>query len=143
MNPLIEAQLLRDEAEVLHAYKDSKGYLTIGVGHLIDERLGGGISRKISRLILADDIAEKDAECRKAYAWYGALDDVRQSVVLNMRFNLGPRLDSFHDTLAAIARHDYEAAAAHMITSLWARQVGDRANRLAEMMRTGDIEKGK
>ena len=32
------------EGVVKHAYQDSRGYWTIGVGRLIDEKLKGGLS---------------------------------------------------------------------------------------------------
>jgi lysozyme len=55
-----------------------------------------------------------------------------------MAFNLGlPRLLTFHDMIAALGRQDYGAAADAMLASRWAVQVGDRARRLAQMMRTG------
>ncbi len=41
----ITQQLRRDEGEVLHAYQDSLGYWTIGIGVLIDKRKGGGITK--------------------------------------------------------------------------------------------------
>ena len=43
MDKLIE-MIKHHEGVVPHAYKDSRGYLTIGVGRLIDEELGGGLS---------------------------------------------------------------------------------------------------
>jgi lysozyme len=59
-------------------------------------------------------------------------------VLLDMSFNLGiVGLLRFKNTLATIRRGDYSKAAAMMLDSLWARQVGKRAVRLAEMMRTG------
>jgi lysozyme len=39
--------------------------------------------------------------------------------------------------LAALEQGDYETAAKEMLDSKWARQVGDRANRLAKMMEDG------
>lgn len=33
-----------DEGRVPHAYQDHLGYWTIGVGHLIDKRKGGGLT---------------------------------------------------------------------------------------------------
>ena len=41
---------------VSHAYKDSRGYLTIGVGHLIDEELGGGLSEDEIDYLLANNL---------------------------------------------------------------------------------------
>jgi len=40
--------------------------------------------------------------------------------------------------IAALARGDYKAAADEMVDSAWYRQVGTRARRLVEMMRTGE-----
>ena len=57
--------------------------------------------------------------------------------MMNMAFNMQGKLLTFVDTLAAMKRGDYAAAADGMLNSLWARQVGARATRLAAMMRSG------
>jgi len=63
---------------------------------------------------------------------------VRQAVLVDMAFNLGRAgLASFQKMRAALALGDFERAAAEMLDSLWARQVGRRARELAEMMQTG------
>lgn len=134
---LIE-ELIRDEGEVLHAYADSLGYLTIGVGHLIDRRKGGSISKAASRFILSEDIEEKMSQLDQSLPWWRGLSDNRQRVLLNMCFNLGIKgLLGFKLTLAAIQRGDYEEAAKQMLESKWAIQVGNRAKRLAQIMKEG------
>jgi lysozyme len=45
---------------------------------------------------------------------------------------------TFRNTLEAMRRGNYESAAAGMLASKWARQVGRRADRLAAIMRTGE-----
>ena len=66
------------------------------------------------------------------------LDDVRQRVLLDMAFNLGVvGLLSFKRTLGVIEAGRYELAAAMMLDSKWAGQVGQRAERLSRMMATG------
>ncbi|MGU3777520.1 hypothetical protein [Burkholderia metallica] len=65
------------------------------------------------------------------------LDPVRQRVVINMAFNMQGGLLTFTNTLAAMKRGDYAAAADGMLASKWAAQVGARATRLATMMRSG------
>jgi lysozyme len=61
--------------------------------------------------------------------------------VLSMIFNLGlTRFKGFYNTIRAIERHDYATAAALMLQSKWAKQVGPRATRLSEMMRTGNVK---
>ena len=69
---------------------------------------------------------------------YNKLDEVRQSVLLNMCFNLGIKgLLEFKNTLAFIDAGDWERAANGMLTSKWAKQVGRRAIELSELMRKG------
>lgn len=135
---LLINDLIRDEGEILHAYNDSLGFLTIGVGRLIDARKGGGISKEESRYLLANDILEKSKDLDYHIPWWRNLSPVRQRVLLNMVFNLGINgLLGFRNTLKAIEIGDYEIAALGMLASKWHRQVGERARRLAQMMKEG------
>jgi len=130
--------LIRHEAEVNHAYEDSEGWLTIGVGHLIDERKGGKISHAASMFILDEDIAEVMGQCDRAFDWYDELDETRKIVVLNMVFNLGINsFKKFKKTIHYIDIENYELASEEMLASKWARQVGIRAIELSEMMKNG------
>lgn len=135
----IYSQLRRDEREVLHAYEDHLGYLTIGVGRLIDERKGGGISKDESQMLLSNDVESRRNRLGKALHWYRELDVVRQGVLLNMSFQLGVAgLLNFVNTLELLRRRDYTACAKAMLQSKWAKQTPERAYRLAEQMRTGE-----
>lgn len=136
MNKLILMQELQsDEGLKLFPYVDAVGKLTVGIGRNLSDV---GISEDEARLLLANDVAKAAADLTRFLPWYSALDEVRQRVLLNMTFNLGVRgLLKFEQTLASIKRGDYEAAAQGMLSSVWARQVGRRATRLAAMMRTG------
>jgi lysozyme len=135
----LETQLLRDEGEILHAYQDSRGYWTIGVGRLIDERKGGGISKDESRLLLGNDITKVMNRLAVSVPWILQLDSVRAGVLQNMDFNIGiDGLLEFKNTLALIKAGDYEAASDALLESAWATQVGPRAQRLALQMRTGE-----
>ncbi len=127
--------LVRDEGLRLKPYSCTAGKLTIGVGRNLDDV---GITRDEALALLDNDIARVKAETQKAFPWFGGLDDVRRDVVANMVFNLGlSRFSQFHQTIAAIARGDYATAADQMLKSQWAKQVGQRAVRLAQRMRTG------
>lgn len=135
----LEEQLIRDESEVLHAYQDSEGWWTIGVGRLIDKRKGGGITHQESLYLLANDITKVELQLSQSLPWTATLDDARRGVLLNMAFNLGiDGLMGFHHTLASIQAGDYALAKDHMLASKWATQVGARAKRLAEQMVTGE-----
>jgi lysozyme len=134
----LTTQLRRDEGEVLHAYTDSLGYLTIGIGRLIDKRKGGGITKAESAYLFANDLDSKRAEVRRRIPWFDRLDTARQGVLLNMAFQMGvDGLLGFKNTLAMIERGDYAGAAAGMLNSLWAEQTPERAKRLSIQMATG------
>jgi lysozyme len=136
VNPHIVAILKRDEGVRLFPYLDTVGKWTIGCGRNLSDN---GISPGEVDYLLGNDIFRTEMEA-KAFHWYGALDDVRQAVVLSMIFNLGlTGFRGFHNTIRAIERGDYATAAANMLVSKWARQVGQRANRLAKMMETGAL----
>lgn len=126
------------EGRIPHAYQDSLGYWTIGVGHLIDKRKGGKLPEPIIDALLDFDIHEHSQELFKRIPWALSLDEVRRAVLTDMAFNLGVAgLMGFKNTLAAVKDKRWDDAAKEMLNSKWASQVGPRALRLAEMMRTG------
>lgn len=130
------ANLIRDEGLRLFPYLDTTNHITIGVGRNLTDR---GISRDEALAMLDHDIDAVLGELRVNFPWFVALDEVRQRVLANMAFNLGlPKLRTFVNTLHAIADGDYQKAARGMRASLWAQQVGRRAERLAVMMATGE-----
>jgi len=136
-------QIKKDEGLVLHVYDDSLGYSTIGYGRLVDRRKGGGISQDEATFLLNNDVQSKLYALEKTIPWITGLDDARKGVLLNMTFQMGiSGLLKFKNTLAKIEMGDYENASANMLKSLWARQTPNRANRLAEQMRTGQWQYG-
>lgn len=134
----LKAQLIIDEDKVPHAYQDNLGFWTIGVGHLIDKRKGGGLSNNAMDFILNEDIDKKYAGLIDSLPWVKNLDDARQNVLLNMSFNMGVAgLLKFIKTLDYIKHGQYARASKEMLNSTWAEQVGDRAKRLSKIMETG------
>lgn len=131
-------ELRRDEGVVAHAYQDSLGYWTIGVGRLIDKRKGGKLTDEEIDYLLMNDVKECVADLDKNLPWWRSLSDSRRRVLVNMRFNLGMAgLLGFKNTLKFIETGEYKRAADNMLLSKWAKQVGQRANRLAKMMEQG------
>jgi lysozyme len=60
-------------------------------------------------------------------------------VLVNMAFNMGINgLLGFKHTLELVRTGNYADAADAMLNSKWAEQVGPRAKRLSEQMRTGE-----
>lgn len=130
-------RLVWDEGEVLHAYQDSEGLLTIGVGRLIDKSRGGGISREESRHLLANDIRKWMAIAGQ-WQWFDALDWPRQGVIICMLHQLGAKgVSGFRKMIAAIERKDYAEAATQMLNSTWRSQTPVRCERMANIMRSG------
>ena len=65
---------------------------------------------------------------------------VRHALV-NMAFNLGRTgLSKFVNTLGMVNRHQYAQAADNALKSLWASQVGPRAERIAQQLRLADAD---
>lgn len=127
--------LIAHEGLRLKPYQDTVGKLTIGVGRNLDDK---GISMHEAMLMLDHDIEAVEDDLDRRLPWWRGLTEARQLVLADMCFNLGiDRLLGFKNTLAAIHAGDYEAAAAGMLASKWATQVGKRAHRLAKMMREG------
>lgn len=127
------------EGRVPYAYRDSLGYLTIGVGHLVDRARGGRLPEHIIDALLDWDIEQKQKELFAALPWVRDLDPVREAVLTDMAFNLGIQgLLGFKRTLAAVKDGRWQDAATFMLQSKWAGQVGVRALRLSDMMRTGE-----
>jgi lysozyme len=134
----LEEQLIRDEGNVPYAYQDSEGYWTIGVGFLIDKDKGGRLPDVVRDFWLKYVICRKREELESRWPFFNELDEVRQDALLNMAFNLGVSgLLAFKKTLALIESGDFDAASSEMLDSRWAKQVGKRAERLAEQLKTG------
>ncbi len=127
--------LMTDEGHRGQPYKDSVDVLTIGFGHNLQAK---PLTPAQSARILQDDIHDTLNDLDRRLGWWRDLDPVRQCVLANMCFNLGVvRLCGFVRMLAACKAGLYGNAADEMLNSLWARQTGARAHRLAKEMRTG------
>ena len=148
MNPENEAQLVeelrRDEGVRYVPYRDTKGIPTTGVGHNLQASpLPAGWSYPLTDAqvdtLLQADLKNAYSDLNRSLPWWTDLNDVRQRVICNMCFNLGmSKLAGFRNTLTAIRQGQYRDAASGMLNSAWASQVGARAQRLAQMMRTGE-----
>lgn len=117
----------------LKPYRCTQGKLTIGYGRNIEDN---GITEAEASFLLDNDIKTAEKECKSRFSWLNRLDEERRGVIIEMCFNLGiDRLLGFKKMLLACSRGDYAAAADEMLDSLWARQVGQRAETLADLMK--------
>ena len=136
------------EGERLTAYQDTRGFWTIGVGHLLPDPRdpkwrGYKISQEACDKLFQMDWVKHIDLVRKYAPWALEFDEVRRYVIVDMTFNLGIEPfdgDGFKDWpifVRQLRANDWAAAAANMRSTLWARQVKGRAERLARMIETG------
>lgn len=120
----------------LKAYKDTVGVPTIGYGRNLEK----GISQDEAELMFKNDFNEALIECYEAITTFSDHNEARRTVLVNMMFNLGrSRLLNFKKMLGALAVKDYDRAAAEMLDSKWAQQVGNRSLELAKIMKEGKL----
>jgi lysozyme len=136
---LLIAELRRDEGVRYSIYLDSSvpPIPTVGVGHNCKvSPLPAGWACPLAdgqvNQLLTQDLQNVFAALDAHLPWWRQMDEVRQRVIANMCFNMGiGTLLTFHNTLGAMQRGSYAVAAAGMLASKWAQQVGMRARRLA------------
>ena len=123
-----------DEGCKLKPYYCTSGKLTIGIGRNLEAK---GVTRAEAQFMLESDIVETIKELDELLPDWRDVSEVRQMVLINMAFNLGTfGLLNFKRTIAYIREQDFDKAADEMLRSEWADQVGERAVRLSEAMRT-------
>lgn len=128
----IYEQLILHEGLTTKPYVDTVGKITIGVGHNLSDN---GITKRQAMQWLEEDVALATWELKRSCRWVKDLSPMRERVLIDMAFNLGiHRLLKFVDTLGAVRASRYPKAAKTMLASRWAKQVGNRARRLAFMM---------
>lgn len=132
---LMKAELEREEGRRSKLYIDSLGVPTCGIGRNLRDV---GLSGHEIEYLLENDIQRCMNDLDAMLPWWRDLDDVRQRVMLNMCFQLGIKgLQGFTTTLTRIHAGKYDEAAEGMLESLWAKQTPARAQRMANMMKTG------
>jgi lysozyme len=132
----LEDQLIDHEGLELSLYKCTGDKWTIGVGRNLDDR---GITEDEARYLLKNDIAIVEEELLRNKPSVVDLDGVRQRILVDMGFNLGiPTLLKFQNMWTAVEDEDWIEASEQMLDSRWAKQVGRRAIRLADAMKTGE-----
>jgi lysozyme len=128
-------QIIQHEGIKLKPYTDTVGKLTIGVGRNLTDV---GLSDREAMILLDHDLDDCLHDLTQAFPWFGALDDVRQRAVVDLRFNLGAAgLQGFRNFLHCMAVADYAGAARELLNSKAATQAPFRYRELADHIRTG------
>lgn len=119
-----------DEGTRLRLYTDTSRSpnMSIGTGRNLT---ANGISRDECELMLHNDITRAVASLDRVLPWWRGLPPAHARVMVNLTFNMGiGGLQTFRVFLAAMNRHDWQAAAAALRDSEWFKQVGSRGPRM-------------
>ena len=128
-------QLIIDEGLKLKPYHCTSNKLTIGVGRNLDDV---GITEGEARFLLKNDISRVAGECIYEFPWFNGLSEKRKEAVINLVFNMGmATFKKFKKTIAFIEAGEYEKAGVELLDSNYARQVGQRSQRVADMLISG------
>jgi lysozyme len=130
-------QLIRLEGSKLAPYADVEGRLIVADARYAESAGVGG--RTVT--VLEADVRRVAGELRDQWPGFGALDAVRQRVVVHMAFSMRVTgLLAMDRLVAALEMRLWEKAAEEILISHWAKREKRRALVLAEMMQTGRDE---
>ena len=136
----IKSSIKRNEGSVIDSngnhimYPDSEGYSTVGYGHLMR-----GVESPILSQKSADQYFDRDYELHKKHAekipGFSRLDSDQKAALIDMTFNMGPEwYKKFPKFTKALEAGDLDRATSELRDSLWAKQVGPRAERNIKMI---------
>jgi lysozyme len=144
---LMRKELIADEGLKLTSYQDTRGFWTIGVGHLL------GKERRMLTITLDEAMALLDWDIDLAFkivvkavpminmGSYSREYEVRLRALVNMAFNRGNNMITSTTITPAIVKaedlNDWTHVREVIMASPWAAQLPFRAARLAAMLETG------
>jgi lysozyme len=160
MREKLIALLLKHEGLRLEVYSDSVGKPTIGIGRCLSTKgltkeecdhlhLGTyeknsviaklevrGISQHEAEYLLSNDIDYFTNELIKSLGYFERLPEMAKIVLLDVCFNCGlSGLLKFKKTLSLIEQGKYKESSVEILNSLWAKQVGNRAIELSNVLK--------
>lgn len=159
----IEEMLKGDEGVRNDVYWDHLGYPTVGIGHLIifektrdmgriNSILSQQLGRQVNGVITAEEVSTLfSSDINKTRADMLRFENIRQVYIKvnrsrqmaleNMAFQMGAGgLSKFRTTLDHMYNERWKEAQLGMLDSLWAKQTPGRANRVARIVLTGNLE---
>lgn len=136
----IAADLKQDEGWRASAYQDTEGYLTIGYGFLIDAAKGGELPLSIGEMWLTLLVDQTYQATRRVIPGFDEQPENVQRALCNMAYQLGiSGLMGFKKTISLIRQGRYYEAADEAMDSKWAKQTPNRAERVARLIRLGNL----
>lgn len=157
---VLREMLAFDEGKVNKIYKDSLGYYTVGIGHLLTKEnnkakaisiLDSLVNRETNGQITEEEIAslfEKDLQVVingvKSSALvevYDAIDPIRRLALFNMVFQLGLNGTlNFKNSMRLAKENNWSKLESNLKQSLWYKQTTNRATRVINVFCDGDLK---
>ncbi len=133
----LENMLEQEEGVVRHAYQDSRGFLTIGIGVNIDPR-GPGLTDDEVFYLFHNRTEPLIGKLDAHMPWWRSLSENRQLALLDMAFQMGVEgMMGFGNMLAMMQAGLYQQAAQEGMDSVWARETPERARRVTARIAQG------
>lgn len=145
-------QLARHEGIRHNVYKDSKGIPTIGIGFnltdpnnkkilaklgISDQNIRQGLNDAQIKQLFDFSLRQAKIDAQKYIPNLSSHPINVQNAIIDMAFNLGyNRLSKFTELKQSLLKRNYKQAAANMLDSLWAKQVGNRAQYLSKLVKS-------
>lgn len=145
-------QLARHEGIKRHIYKDTKGIPTIGIGFnltdpnnkkilaklgITDQNLRQGLNDSQIKQLFDFSLRQAKIDAQKYLPNLSSHPINVQNAIIDMAFNLGyTKLSKFTDLKQSLLKRNYNQAAYNMLDSLWAKQVGNRAKYLSNLVKS-------
>ena len=141
MDRLLES-VIKHEGYRNKVYLDTLGKRTVGVGHLCGEDFWEDdkeYEEKFLMTILEHDLSDAIKGANDLLAENGCMDmnEKAHEIIIEMVFQLGKTgVSKFRNMWKALSGLDYSTAASEMLDSRWAKQTPNRANGMADIMRS-------
>lgn len=133
----LAAQLEREEGKKSRMYLDTENKWTIGIGFNLSDC---AIPESVIYALLDHKINEATAELDRALPWWRELDEVRQTALAHLCYQLGiSGLLGFKKALELLKSKRFDAAAAEFLDSKWQKQCPNRAQRVTDIIRKGEF----
>lgn len=156
LDQFMQKQIAVHEGQVNYPYKDSRGFWTIGIGHLIGDGSDAALARsgyskytkdnpmpdeEVSTLFQKD--LDKHKKIAESYPFYEGMSDEGKKAILDLTFNMGDFYNKkkpdgsyeWRNLREQLNRGDWNAAADNLASSAYARQVGNRAVTVTNQLR--------
>ena len=123
-------------------YLDTLGKRTVGVGHLCVEDFWEDdkeYEEKFLMTILEHDLQTAIKGAKELMAEHGCMDmdEVAEEIIIEMIFQLGKTgVSKFKNMWKALSELNYVGASYEMLDSKWAKQTTNRANGMADTMKS-------